>query len=79
MRFESQTHTQDDHVDRITDCSTQYGQAPAVCTRVWPKEDVLGRHMSWKISIHQIQNGRLEAIIDINMGDKNCKIATPLL
>ena len=34
MRFESQTHSQDDHVDRITDCSTRYGQAPAVCTRV---------------------------------------------
>ena len=34
MRFESQTHPQDDHVDRITDCSTRYGQAPAVCTRV---------------------------------------------
>ena len=34
MGFESQTHPQDDHVDRITDCSTQYGQAPAVCTRV---------------------------------------------
>ena len=42
MRFESQTHPQDDHVDRITDCSTRYGQAPAVCTGVrlakgrWP-------------------------------------------
>ena len=34
MRFESQTHPQDDHLDRITDCSTPYGQAPAVCTRV---------------------------------------------
>ena len=36
MRFESQTPPppQDDHVDRITDCSTRYGQAPAVCTRV---------------------------------------------
>ena len=34
MRFESQTHPQDDHIDRITDCSTRYGQAPAVCTRV---------------------------------------------
>ena len=30
MRFESQTHPQDDHVDRITDCSTRYGQAPVV-------------------------------------------------
>ena len=27
MRFESQTHLQDDHVDRITDCSTRYGHA----------------------------------------------------
>ena len=34
MSFESQTHPQDDHVDRVTDCSTRYGQAPAVCTRV---------------------------------------------
>ena len=34
MRFESQTHPQDDHVDRITDCSTRYDQAPVVCTRV---------------------------------------------
>ena len=34
MRFESQTHPQDDHVDRITDYSTRYDQAPAVCTRV---------------------------------------------
>ena len=34
MRFESQTHPQYDHVDRITDCSTRYGQASAVCTRV---------------------------------------------
>ena len=34
MRFESQSHPQDDHVDRITDCSTRYGQAPAVCTRM---------------------------------------------
>ena len=33
-QLESQTHPQDDHVDRITDCSTRYGQAPAVCTRV---------------------------------------------
>ena len=34
MMFESHTHPQDDHVDRITDCSTRYGQAPGVCTRV---------------------------------------------
>ena len=34
MRFESQTTPQNDHIDRITDCSTRYGQAPAVCTRV---------------------------------------------
>ena len=34
MRFESQTHPQDDQVDKITDCSTRYGQAPAVCTRM---------------------------------------------
>ena len=34
MRFESQTHPQDDHIGWITDCSTRYGQAPAVCTRV---------------------------------------------
>ena len=34
MRFESQTHPQDDHIDRKTDCSTLYGQAPAVCPRV---------------------------------------------
>ena len=33
MRFESQTHPKDNHVDRITDCSTRYGQAPTVCTR----------------------------------------------
>ena len=26
-KFESQTHPQDDHVDRITYCSTRYGQA----------------------------------------------------
>ena len=30
MRFESQTPPQDEHIDKITDCSTQYGQAPAV-------------------------------------------------
>ena len=30
MRFEFQTHPHDDHIDRITDCSTRYGQAPAV-------------------------------------------------
>ena len=34
MRFESQTHPQDDHIGRITDCSTRYGQARAVSTRV---------------------------------------------
>ena len=34
MRFESQPHPQDDHVDIITDCSNRYDQAPAVCTRV---------------------------------------------
>ena len=34
MKFESETHPQDDHVDRITYCSPRYGQAPAVCTRV---------------------------------------------
>ena len=34
MRFECQTHPQDDHIDKITDCSTWYGQAPAVCTHV---------------------------------------------
>ena len=34
MRFESQTHPQDDHRGRITDCSTRYGQAHAVSTRV---------------------------------------------
>ena len=34
MRFESQTHPQDDHINRITDYSTQYGQAHAVSTRV---------------------------------------------
>ena len=42
MRFESQTHPQDDHIDRITDCSTRYGQAPAVAL-AWdcPGEDAL--------------------------------------
>ena len=30
IRFESQTHLQDDHTDRITDCSTRCGQAPVV-------------------------------------------------
>ena len=34
MRFESQTHPQDDHIGRITDYSTVYGQAHAVSTRV---------------------------------------------
>ena len=34
MRFASQTHPQDDHIGRITDCSTRYGQAHAVSTRV---------------------------------------------
>ena len=34
MRFESQTHPQDDHIGRITDCSTRYGQARVVSTRV---------------------------------------------
>ena len=34
MRFESQTHRQDDHIGRITYCSTRYGQAHAVSTRV---------------------------------------------
>ena len=34
MRFESQTHPQDDHIGRITDCSTRYCQAHAVITRV---------------------------------------------
>ena len=31
MRFESQTHPQDDHIDRY---STRYRQAPAVKTHV---------------------------------------------
>ena len=40
MRFESQTHPQDEHIDKITDCSTQYGQAPAVALAWdWPRED----------------------------------------
>ena len=46
MRLESQTHLQDDHVDRITDCSTRYGQAHAVSTRVstrWPRDDAYER------------------------------------
>ena len=34
MRFESQTHPQDDHRYRITDYSTWYGQARALSTRV---------------------------------------------
>ena len=38
MRFESQTHPQDDHIDGITDYSIRYGQARAVCTH-WPRED----------------------------------------
>ena len=33
MRFESQTHPRDDHVDRIADYSIPYGQAHAVSTR----------------------------------------------
>ena len=40
MRFESQTPPQYDHIDRITDCSTRYGQAPAVALAWdWPRED----------------------------------------
>ena len=39
-RFESQTPPQDDHIDRITDFSTRYGQAPAVALAWdWPRED----------------------------------------
>ena len=34
IMFESQTHPQADHIDKITDYSTRYGQAPAVCTHV---------------------------------------------
>ena len=31
---------QDDHIDRITDCSTRYSQAPAVALAWdWPRED----------------------------------------
>ena len=45
MRFESQTHPQDDHIDRITDCSTRYGRAPAVALMWdWPREDALSQH-----------------------------------
>ena len=42
IRFESQTHPQKDHIDRIADCSTRYGQAPAVALALawdWPRED----------------------------------------
>ena len=46
MRFESQTHTQDEHIGRITDCSSRYGQAPAVSTRVRLAK---GR---WEVLIH---------------------------
>ena len=39
MRFKSQTHTQDAHIDRYR---TRYGQAPAVASEWdWPREDVL--------------------------------------
>ena len=39
MRFKSQTHTQDAHIDRYR---TRYGQAPAVASdRDWPREDAL--------------------------------------
>ena len=34
MRFESQTHPQDDHIDGITDCSARYGQALATRVRL---------------------------------------------
>ena len=45
MRFESQTHPQDDHIDRITGCSTPYGQAPAVAVAWdWPREDGVEEH-----------------------------------
>ena len=56
MRFESQTHPQDDHIDRITDCSTRYGQAPAVALAWdWPRDDVFLQNsvniscQEWKI------------------------------
>ena len=40
MRFESRKHAQDDHIDRITDCSTWYGQAPVVALASdWSRED----------------------------------------
>ena len=56
MKFECQTHPQDDHVERITDCSTKYGQAPVVCTRVrlvkgrWLKADKLEWLLLWTMS-----------------------------
>ena len=40
MRLESQTPSQDDHIDRITDYSTRYGQVPVVAVAWdWPRED----------------------------------------
>ena len=49
MRFESQTHPYDDHIDRITDCSSRYSQAPAVAlTWDWPREDDKQELYLWK-------------------------------
>ena len=47
MRFESQTHPQDDNIDGITDCSTLYDQAPAVALASdWPREDGISTRRS---------------------------------
>ena len=46
MRFKSQTHTQDAHIDRYR---TRYGQAPAVASEWdWPREDApeLGQRLA---------------------------------
>ena len=48
MRFESQTHPQDDHIDIITDCSTWYSQAAAVAlVWDWLREDEETRHSQY--------------------------------
>ena len=55
MRFESQTHPQDDHIDRITDYSTRYGQAHSVSTRVRLAKGRCTMYM-WSIMEHLIVN-----------------------
>ena len=55
MRIESLTPPQDDHISRITDYSTRYGQAHAVSTRVRLAKGRCTMY-TWSIMEHLIVN-----------------------